>query len=486
MSLPPKSSIAGDSPQVTQHGALGPPGKTMLWGGRFTGGLDPLMVAYNESIYIDKAFYSQDIRGSVAFARANVATGILTKAEFDAIANGFKQVEQEWAEGTFAIQPGVDEDIHTANERRLGEIIGKPIAGKLHTGRSRNDQVATDMRLWLRDELRKIEAWLADMLRLFAARAEEEIGVLMPGYTHLQRAQPIRWSHWLMSYGLAFCDDLDRLREVIVRVNRCPLGCGALAGNPFNIDRWAVAKELGFDDLIWNSMGGVGDRDFVVETMQWGATLMQHLSRWAEDLIIYSTAEFRFVQLADAYSTGSSLMPQKKNPDSLELLRGKSGRVFGQMAGLMYTLKGLPSTYNKDLQESLEPLLDHVKTVADSIQIATGVLSTLSIRPESMLAALTPDMLATDLADYLVRKGVPFRDTHRISGQVVALAERLKIPMDQLSYEQLKGLDSRFNEDVQDCFNYERSVEMRSAKGGTSKACVQEQIETLKKRLVTK
>merc|ERR1712000_75835 len=399
------------------------PSANMLCGGRFTGGLDPLMVSYNESIYFDRAIYAQDIRGSIAYARANAKIGILTQDEFEAIEKGFGQVLSEWQDDKFEIKPGVDEDIHTANERRLGEIIGTQIAGKLHTGRSRNDQVGTGMRLWLRDQLREIEQHLIALLRVTTSRAQSEISALMPGYTHLQRAQPIRWSHWLLSYGTVFTSDLERLREVTRRVNRSPLGSGALVGNPFGIDREAMAKELGFESIINNSMAAVGDRDFVVETLQWAATLMQHISRWAEDLILYSTAEFGFVRLADAYSTGSSLMPQKKNPDSLELLRGKSGRVFGYMAGLMMSVKGLPSTYNKDLQESFEPMLDGVKTTADSIQIATGVLSTLTIFPDKMKAALTPDMLATDLADYLVRKGVPFRETHHISGRVVALAE---------------------------------------------------------------
>ncbi|KAF2770150.1 argininosuccinate lyase [Teratosphaeria nubilosa] len=454
-----------------------------LWGGRFTGTQDPIMTQYNESIYFDRAFYSQDIRGSIAYARANTRTGILTQAEFDKIEAGFKQILSEWEQGTFKIVPGVDEDIHTANERRLGEVIGKEVAGKLHTGRSRNDQVATDMRLWLRDQLAQLEAFLVDFLKVIAARAEKEIEAVMPGYTHLQRAQPIRWSHWMLMYGSFFTSDLQRLRELKARVNRSPLGCGALAGNPFGVDRDAIAQELGFEGLIMNSLAGVGDRDFVVETLQWGSMLMMHMSRWAEDLIIYSSAEFGFVKLADAYSTGSSLMPQKKNPDSLELLRGKSGRVFGQMAGLMMSVKGIPSTYNKDLQESVEPLLDHVKTVGDSLQIATGVLSTLSIYTENMLKALTPDMLATDLADYLVRKGVPFRETHHISGQCVALAEKEGKPMDRLSFEQLQAVDARFEQNVMEVFDYQKSVEMRSAKGGTSRSAVLEQIEAVKKAL---
>ncbi|KAG9242610.1 argininosuccinate lyase-like protein [Calycina marina] len=456
------------------------PGENMLWGGRFTGGLDPLMVSYNESIYYDRAFHSQDILGSIAWARANHKGGILTESEFSAIESGLKKVEVEWAEGTFKIVPGVDEDIHTANERRLGEIIGKDIAGKLHTGRSRNEQIATDMRLWLRDELRTIESFLVDFLKVIAARAEKEIDFVMPGYTHLQRAQPIRWSHWMLSYGMAFSDDLERLREVVVRVNQSPLGCGALAGNPFNIDREGMAKELGFEGLLMNSMAAVSSRDFALETMQWGSMLMTHISRFAEDLIIYSTQEFSFVKLADAYSTGSSLMPQKKNPDSLELLRGKSGRAFGQMAGLMMTIKGIPSTYNKDLQESVEPLLDHCKTVSDSIQIATGVISTLVTNPERMKAALDPFMLATDLADYLVRKKVPFRDTHHISGQCVAFSEKTGTLMDQMSIDDFKAIDKRFEKDVLECFDYEKSVEMRSAAGGTSKASVLDQIAALK------
>ena len=459
------------------------PQGNMLWGGRFTGGLDPLMVSYNESIYFDRAIYAQDIKGSIAYARANAKIGILTQQELEAIEKGFAQVLSEWQNDTFEIRPGVDEDIHTANERRLGEVIGTHIAGKLHTGRSRNDQVGTGMRLWLRDQLREIEQHLIALLRVTTSRATSEIAALMPGYTHLQRAQPIRWSHWLLSYGGVFTSDLERLREVIKRVNRSPLGSSAIAGNPFGIDRMAMAQELGFEGIVNNSMTAAADRDFVVETLQWASTLMQHISRWAEDLIIYSTAEFGFVRLADAYSTGSSLMPQKKNADSLELLRGKSGRVFGYMAGLMMSIKGLPSTYNKDMQESFEPMLQGVKTTADSIQIATGVLSTLTIFPEKMKAALTPDMLATDLADYLVRKGVPFRETHHISGRVVALAEEQGVPMDKLSLQQLQDVDKRFSDDVMGAFDYESSVEKRTVLGGTSKKSVEEQIERIKELL---
>ncbi|KAL6718815.1 argininosuccinate lyase [Lecanora helva] len=458
------------------------PGK--LWGGRFTGSLDPLMVEYNQSIYYDRAFYAQDIAGSIAWARANQKAGILSVREFSTIEDGLRKVEEEWREGRFQIRPGIDEDIHTANERRLSELIGKEMGGKLHTGRSRNEQVATDMRLWLVQELRKIETCCETLLQAMTTRAETQIDACMPGYTHLQRAQPIRWSHWLCSYAFAFASDLERLREVIRRVNKSPLGCGALAGNPFGVDRDAMAAELGFDGLMMNSLNAVGDRDFATETMQWAAMLMGHISRISEDMIIYSSAEFGFLKLADAYSTGSSLMPQKKNSDSLELLRGKSGRVMGQMTGLMMTTKGLPSTYNKDLQESVEPLIDCVKTTSDSIQILTGVVSTLTIHRAKMRAALTPDMLATDLADYLVRKGVPFRETHHISGQVVALAEKRNVPMNALSHEDLQSVDERLGSDFE--FDYQKSVEMRSATGGTSLSSVREQIQVLSRMVAGK
>ncbi|BDD63472.1 argininosuccinate lyase [Monascus purpureus] len=453
--------------------------ENMLWGGRFTQGLDPLMVQYNESLPYDRIFWKQDIAGSIAFARANTKTGILTAHEFSEIERGFKQIAAEWSNGTFLIKEN-DEDIHTANERRLSEIIGKEIGGKLHTGRSRNEQIATDMRLWLRDELRKLDGFLCDLIKVSVARAEKEIDFIMPGYTHLQKAQPVRWGHWLLSHATAFASELQRLREVTRRVNRSPLGTGALAGNPFQIDREAMAKELGFEGLLYNSMNAVADRDFAMETMQWGSSFMLKISRWAEDLIIYSSLEFGFVRLSDAYSTGSSLMPQKKNADSLELLRGKAGRAFGQMAGLMCTIKGLPTTYNKDLQESVEPLIDHIKTVGDSIQIATGVLSTLTTNPDKMAAALAPEMLATEVADYLVRKGVPFREGHHISGRVVALAEKKAVPMDTLQLEELRTVDGRFEEDIKACLDYERAVELKDAVGGTSKRAVIEQIGVLK------
>ncbi|PNP39887.1 argininosuccinate lyase [Trichoderma gamsii] len=458
------------------------PAAGMLWGGRFTGAIDPLMHKYNASIRYDKALYKEDILGSIAFARANSKAGIISEDEFQAIERGLLQVMEEWKQGTFAIMPN-DEDIHTANERRLGEVIGKDTAGKLHTGRSRNEQVVCDMRMWLRDRIREIDGQLVAFLKVLATRAESEINYIMPGYTHLQRAQPVRWGQWLMSYAAAFKQDLERLRQVFERVNLSPLGCGALAGNPFRIDRNMIAEELGFSGITLNSMNTSADRDFIIDFLVWNSIFTNHISRWAEDLIIYSTSEFSFVRLADAYSTGSSLMPNKFNGDSLELLRGKSGRAFGQMAGLMMTVKGLPSCYNKDLQEGWEPMLDSVQTVSDSLGIANGVIATLKVRPERMEAALDKTMLATDVAEWLVRKGVPFREAHHISGRVVALSEKQEISMDKLTLEQLQAIDSRFTADIVEAFEYETSVEAKSSKGGTSRSSVLEQIQVLRAML---
>ncbi|TRX89354.1 hypothetical protein FHL15_009791 [Xylaria flabelliformis] len=455
------------------------PAAGMLWGGRFTGAIDPLMHKYNASIRYDKALYKEDILGSIAFARANSKAGIINDDEFKAIERGLLQVMEEWKQGTFVIMPN-DEDIHTANERRLGEVIGSDIAGKLHTGRSRNEQVVCDMRMWLRDRIREIDGQLVAFLKVIITRADDYI---MPGYTHLQRAQPVRWSQWLMSYAAAFTQDLERLRQVFERVNLSPLGCGALAGNPFRIDRNIIAKELGFSGITLNSMNTSADRDFLIDFLVWNSIFTNHVSRWAEDLIIYSTSEFSFVRLADAYSTGSSLMPNKFNGDSLELLRGKSGRAFGQMAGLMMNLKSLPSCYNKDLQEGWEPMLDSVQTVSDSLGIANGVIATLKVRPERMEAALDKTMLATDVAEWLVRKGCPFREAHHISGRVVAQSEKLEVSMDKLTLEQLQAIDSRFTADIAEAFEYETSVEAKTSQGGTSRSSVLEQIQILRAML---
>lgn len=391
---------------------------------------------------------------------------------------------KEWDADKFVRHPN-DEDIHTANERRLGELIGRDIAGKVHTGRSRNDQVVTDLRIYCRDIVNDtLFPALKGLVEVLIKRAEGEIDVLMPGYTHLQRAQPIRWSHWLSSYATYFTEDYKRLGQILHRLNQSPLGAGALAGHPYGIDREFLAEGLGFNSVIGNSLVAVSDRDFIVELMFWGTLFMNHISRFAEDLIIYCTAEFGFIQLSDAYSTGSSLMPQKKNADSLELLRGKSGRVFGDLTGFLMSLKGIPSTYDKDMQEDKEPLFDCLTTVEHSMLIATGVISTLTVNKEKMEAALTMDMLATDLADYLVRKGVPFRETHHISGECVATAERLGLSgIDKLTLEQYQKIDSRFGQDLFETFNFEQSVERRDATGGTAKSAVLKQLDNLKSQL---
>ena len=451
---------------------------TKLWGGRFSDALDPLMEEFNASIGFDRRLWQADIRGSQAYARALARAGLLTADEAAQIVAGLERVADEWRAQRFVIQTG-DEDIHTANERRLTELIGA-LAGKLHTGRSRNDQVATDLRLWLREELIARAEQLRSLIEVAANRAESEIDLLMPGYTHLQPAQPIRWSHWLLSYAWAWQRDAQRLQDMLHRLNLLPLGNGALAGNPFPIDRDWLAQELGFAAPTPNSLDGVSDRDFVAEALFWATMTMLHISRWAEDLIVYSSREFGFVTLADAYSTGSSLMPQKKNPDSLELLRGKAGRVFGDMSGLLMTLKGLPSTYNKDLQEDKEPLFDAIETLAGALPIAAGALATLSVNGERMNQALAPEMLATDLAEYLVRKGVPFREAHHVGGAAVALAESEGIALSDLLLDALRSLHSAFDADVAAIWSYERSVEQRDVSGGTSRRAVMEQIEALR------
>ncbi|KAJ1954002.1 argininosuccinate lyase [Linderina pennispora] len=456
-------------------------GAKKLWGGRFTGATDPLMEAFNESIHFDKRMYSADIRGSQAYIKALEKQGILTPAERQTLHDGLAVVHQEWEDNKFELKPG-DEDIHTANERRLGELVGT-VAGKLHTGRSRNDQVATDMRLWLLEEVKKQIAYLRELVAVLVQRAAQDIDVLMPGYTHLQRAQPIRWSHFLLSYAFWFQQDTQRLEQFVPRVSQLPLGSGALAGNPFQVDRELLAKELGFSSITPNSLYGTSDRDFVAEFLFHSSMIMIHISRLAEDLIIYSTAEFGFVKLADAYSTGSSLMPQKKNPDSLELLRGKSGRVFGDMTGFMMTYKGLPSTYNKDMQEDKEPMFDAVDTLTGSLQITAAVIATLKIDAAKMKGSLTGDMLATDLAEYLVRKGVPFRETHHISGAAVKMGEDRGCQINELSVADLKTLHPAFEDDVLKVWNFEQSVDNRCSVGGTSRATVNGQIEILNKWL---
>ncbi|KAJ3076236.1 argininosuccinate lyase [Podochytrium sp. JEL0797] len=455
-----------------------------LWGGRFTGAVDPLMHKFNQSFLFDQRMWHADCTASMTYARALAMSGVITSEECNTLVDGLTAVCKEWEAGKFEAKDS-DEDIHTANERRLGELVGA-VAGKLHTGRSRNDQVATDMRLWLRTESEKISEMLKALIACAVGRAEAEMDVLMPGYTHLQRAQPIRWSHFLLAHAWSWHADHERLLQLTTRFNQLPLGSGALAGNPFNIDREFMAQDLGFTSGIMpNSLYGVSDRDFVAEFMTWASLCMVHLSRVSEDLIVYSSGEFGFVQLADAYSTGSSLMPQKKNPDSLELIRGKSGRIFGNMSGFMMTLKGLPSTYNKDLQEDKEPLFDTVDNIAGCLQIMTGVISTLTVNAAKMKQALSVDMLATDIAEYLVRKKVPFRETHHIAGRAIKMAEDRKVAVSQLTHADFLTLHPAFGKDIELLWDFERSVETRNAAGGTSKSSVVVQIQQLKAYLAS-
>ncbi|KAG7515286.1 argininosuccinate lyase [Solea senegalensis] len=452
-----------------------------LWGGRFVGDIDPIMEKFNASIAYDQRMWDADVRGSKAYVKALERAKLVSTDEMNQILHGMDQISEEWSKGVFVIKPG-DEDVHTANERRLKELIGSP-AGKLHTGRSRNDQVVTDMRLWLRDAITTLTENALQLVSTMVERAAVEIDVLFPGYTHMQRAQPIRWSHWILSHAVALSRDVDRLQEIKKRVNVLPLGSGAIAGTPFNIDRELLQKELAFEDISLNSMDATGQRDFVAEFLFWASLCVTHLSKMAEDLLLYSTKEFSFITLSDAYSTGSSLMPQKKNADSLELIRSKAGRVFGRCSGFMMTMKGLPSTYNKDLQEDKEAMFDCFDTVHAVLQVTSGVMSTLQINQSVMEAALSPDMLATDLAYYLVRKGMPFREAHGVSGKAVFMAESKNVTLNHLTVEDLSALSPLFGSDVSSVWDYRSSVEQYSAPGGTAKSSIAAQVEHLRKWL---
>ena len=452
-----------------------------LWGGRFTRETDALMRRFGDSIKFDQRMYNADIRGSMAYAGALARAGLITGEEQDQLVAGLEQALAEFEAGLFQIQPG-DEDIHTAIERRLGEIVG-PAAGKLHTGRSRNDQVAVDLRLYLLEEVVVLRESLLDLQTAIVEQAEEHLAVVMPGYTHMQQAQPILFSHWLMSFFWKFQRDQQRLADAARRTRVCPLGTGALAGNPFDIDRRALAAELGFDAISENSIDAVSDRDYVVEFLTWAALTQIHLSGLAEDLILWASHEFGFVQVNEAYSTGSSIMPQKKNPDSLELMRGKSGRIVGRLTGLLTTLKGLPSAYNKDLQEDKEAIFDTLDTLKMELPIAAGVIRTLKVNSGRMAEALNDALLATDLADYLVRKGMPFRKSHALIGQVVRRAEELDKSLKELNLAEYQAIHPTFAEDVYQIFDFRQSVEARSTEGGTATAAVGAQIQKAKETI---
>uniref|UniRef100_A0A671NF67 Argininosuccinate lyase-like n=1 Tax=Sinocyclocheilus anshuiensis TaxID=1608454 RepID=A0A671NF67_9TELE len=431
------------------------------------------MEKFNASIAYDQRMWEADIKGSKAYVKALQKAGLVTQNEMEQILTGLDKVFDEWSKGEFKIKPG-DEDIHTANERRLKEFIGDP-AGKLHTGRSRNDQVATDTRLWLRDAINTLKELALQLISTMVERAAVEIEILCPGYTHMQRAQPIRWSHWILSHAVALSRDVERLEDIRKHVNVMPLGRLVLC--ICNTEIFFHSPELKFDSISINSMDATGQRDFVAEFLFWASMCITHLSKMAEDLILYSTKEFSFITLTDAYSTGSSLMPQKKNADSLELIRSKAGRVFGRCAGFLMTLKGLPSTYNKDLQEDKEAMFDTYDTVHAVLQVTTGVISTLKVNQPAMEGALSPDMLATDLAYHLVRKGMPFREAHSCAGKAVYIAESKNIHLSQITVEDLQTVSPLFDKDVSSVWDYNRSVEQYSAPGGTARSSITAQIE---------
>lgn len=456
---------------------------TKLWGGRFTGQTDALVHRYNASIGYDIRLYDEDITGSVAWAEALADAGLLTTTERDKLIEGLEIVRDEFKTDTFAVQIE-DEDIHSAVERRLTEIIG-PMGGKLHTGRSRNDQVATDFRLWVMRACGRLDAHLDDLERALVNNAAGALNLPMPGYTHLQHAQPVTWGHWALSHFWPLVRDRERLIEVRRAAGVLPLGAGALAGAAFPIDRQQLAERLGFDSVSPNSLDAVSNRDFVAEFLFAAALLGVHLSRLSEQLILFSSAEFGFVRLADAYSTGSSIMPQKKNPDTLELTRGKSGRLIGHLAGFLATLKGLPSSYDKDLQEDKEPVFDAFDTLDVALPVMVGLLRTLELRPERIAGQLETGMLATELADYLVRRGVPFREAHHLVGQVVRLGEARGVTIVDLSSSDLQTISPYFGEDVAAVLTIPAALAARTVSGGTSPAALAAQLAIAREKLDT-
>lgn len=446
-----------------------------LWGGRFTAGLDSYAAQLNNSIDFDWRLAEVDIRGSLAWAKAIHTAGVLTNEEADQICAGLEKVLAEIRDETFVIVPS-DEDVHTAVERRLTELIG-PAGGKLHTGRSRNDQVATDFRLWLMEAVDHLDGLLRDVQAALVARANADLGTVMPGYTHVQRAQPILLSHWWLGHFWPLARDRERLAQARERVSVLPLGSGALAGTPFPVDREFLARELGFERISPNSLDAISDRDFAVEFLFIASLVGVHLSRLSESLILFSSAEFGFFELADAYSTGSSLMPQKKNPDTLELTRGKAGSLIGKLTGLLATLKGLPSTYDKDLQEDKIPVFEAADALSVMLPVMSGLLETIRVRPEGLKRALDPAMLATDLADYLVSRGVPFREAHGLVGQVVRRAQDSGQPLDQVPLEDLLSISPVFSQDVRQVFDFAASANRRAVPGGTALEAVRVQLE---------
>ncbi len=453
-----------------------------LWGGRFKKATDTAANDFNSSIRFDKRMYRQDIRGSIAHARMLGAQGIIPKEDSDLIIKTLGEIlnDIEGGKVEFLIDA---EDIHMNIETILTERIGDT-GKRLHTGRSRNDQVALDTRMYLLDEGEELSQMLCELLKTLLKIAEDNITAIMPGYTHLQKAQPITFAHHLMAYFEMFKRDRERLADWRKRTNIMPLGSGALAGTTYPLDRAAVAKELGFADITKNSLDGVSDRDFVCEMAFVLSMIMMHLSRFSEEIILWSSNEFSFIDLDDAYSTGSSIMPQKKNPDIAELARGKSGRVFGSLMGLLTVMKGLPLAYNKDMQEDKEQIFDALDTVKMCIPVFCGMLSTMKVKRENMLLGAKGGFTnATDVADYLVKRGMPFRDAHAVVGKMVAYCLDNNKVIDALSMEEFKQFSESFDESIYGAISLETCVNLRTIPGGPAFETVRGVIDDYKKEL---
>ncbi len=443
-----------------------------MWKGRFSQATADLLQQYGESISYDWRLYQYDVAGSIAHARALVNAGILNKSEFSQIENGLREIEKEISEGEFEFSTEL-EDIHMNIESALTERIGTT-GGKLHTARSRNDQVATDTRLYCRAAIDNLLKLLSDFQSALLDQADKHADTIFPGYTHLQRGQPVTVGHHLLAYVEMLVRDKQRLVETRKRVNICPLGSGALAGSTINLDREAIARELGFDGVTTNSMDAISDRDYLTELLFNFALCGAHLSRFSEDLILWSSVEFGFVTLSDAHTTGSSLMPQKKNPDICEITRGKSGRLYGNLVSVLTALKGLPLTYNRDLQEDKEPLFDSIDTLTIALKVNTEMVAAMEINTEAcQIASSDPMLLATDLADWLVKQGVPFRSAHELVGKAVAEAVATKTPLDQLD---LAKVDPTFTSDASSVFSLTRALAARTNPGAPSVENIRAQI----------
>ncbi|TRO78826.1 argininosuccinate lyase [Trichloromonas acetexigens] len=449
--------------------------QNQLWGGRFTQPTDKFVQEFTASIDFDKRMYRYDIQGSIAHCRMLAKQGIIAAEEAKTIVAGLEGILADIEAGNFEFSVAL-EDIHMNIEARLIERIG-PVGGKLHTARSRNDQVALDVRLYLRDELKAILAYLGQLQESLLAQAEQNLAVIMPGYTHLQTAQPVLFAHHMLAYYEMMKRDAGRMMDVAKRLNVLPLGAGALAGTTFPIDREFVAEQLGFDGVTRNSLDSVSDRDFAIEFCAAASILMMHLSRLSEELILWSSADFNFIELTDAFCTGSSIMPQKKNPDVPELVRGKTGRVYGNLISLLTLMKSLPLAYNKDMQEDKEPLFDSIDTVKGSLKIFADMIALMKVKAENMrVAAARGFSTATDVADYCVRKGLPFRQAHEVVGKTVRYCVETGKDIPELSLEEFRRFSPLIENDIYDFVTLEASVNARRATGGTARAAVEREI----------